>query len=693
MNHETVAISQLLMDLIHPYEASPNVLDGYTGFLLHCLKHSGLYDEINKSTPVRPALENLKKRLLPYSSTYSQTANRGNSELKDSTLSASEVIYNVGWPLSIPKIQSTQPDISGNSLDWDWTMIHAYLTIVLPNNEAEAKAQEHIKFYNELFEYFSGAFLNTQPPQTQLIADSLFALIDLLLPRDWGKTIIENSTSIKNALTLSVHSLRKHDNPRNDTPAWSHLKCVTNLMKSSAGVEVLKKWNIQPALLVLSSHITNLPAAKLTMSMLNLYPEFEFVSPVFSKFLASPNIEISNIAVDSLRDKRQKTKNFFQTAFKSLVVPYLKTAAEMPDAAKRMPMILSAFFEFLVDDKEAIEYAAQDVDVHKILTKWGPLGYAILFSSQKSLKLCDPPGLVKWWMEDGNHLYLKAFDLASEASFTGKLKEASLSIPDIIVKGKSLMTPPHLFGELSKHEEGVELIKPYIPTLIQQCASKSARDAREAFFALAHFASSPLTTKIVEENDIPNVMLQAAVNSNSLMLRGTLISCFSLFAQSDYFTKFLISSNWEVIKFGEHQAVVPSDPYAFAHRSEHSDKITINDIPIPAGHEEVCNTLIGLLSPLTSNQCRQTLSNYKAELKLPEVVLFTHSLIGEYPFPDELRKQLELIIEGTPLHVLTEESIKEIDPQLLSEAEARFEIINKRGFNEPEGMRTFPLTN
>jgi len=103
--------------------------------------------------------------------------------------------------------------------------------------------------------------------------------------------------------------------------------------------------------------------------------------------------------------------------------------------------------------------------------------------------------------------------------------------------------------------------------------------------------------------------------------------------------------------------------------------------------------LIGLLSPLTSNQSKQTLSNYKAELKLPEVVTFTHSIIGEYSFPDEIRKQLEQIIEGIPLRVLPKETIGEIKPELMSEAEARFSIIDKRGFDEPEGMRSFPLTN
>jgi hypothetical protein len=465
------------------------------------------------------------------------------------------------------------------------------------------------------------------------------------------------------------------------------------MMKSSEGVAVLQKWNIQPALLDLSSHIVNLRVAKHVMSMLDLYSQFDFVAPVFSQFLASPNIEISGIALDSLREKRQEAKELFGTAFKSLIIPCLKTAATMPDAAKRMPMILSAFFEFMVDDKDAIEYAAQDIDIHKVLTQWGPLGYAILLSSPKSLSLCDPSDLVNWWMEDGNRRYIKVFDLASEASLTGKIREASLSTPEIIARGKTVMTPPHIFGELSKHVQGVELIKPHIPALIQQCGSKSVRDIRGAFFALAQFASSPLAAEIVEENDIPNVMLQAALGSNSLLLRGTLISCFSLFAQNDYFTKFLIDNNWEVIKFGERQAVVPSDPYSFASRSEHHDKMTCDDIPVPQGYEDVCNTLIGIINPLTASQCKQTLNNYKAEMKLPEVATFTHSIIGEYTFNDEIRKQLEQIIEGVPLRVLPNETIDEIKPELMSEAEARFSIIDKRGFNEPEGMRSFPLTN
>ena len=694
INHEAFPIAQILLDLIHIYEPVQSVLDGYTGLLLSYLKKSTLLDEILNPLAQIPQLDTIKKRLFPYLTNINnitQQQKKGNpSSTSNSKANTPDLLSNIIWPVSLPKISTNIPDLTAEN--WDWNSIHSYLAIVLPHNEIESKGSEQKKFYNTLIDYFSKSFNSTQPPQTQTIAESLYALVNLLIMKDWGVSIIEKSDSLKKNMQLSIENLLTNNNVKMDTPVWAFFKCVSIMIKSHQGVAILKNWDMSQQLIKFASSISSLAPAKVAMSMLDLYPEFDFVCPIYSCFMSSPKLEIATMAIDTLKEKKPTVQNFFETSFIRLIVPTVKAAAKAQDSAKRLPIILEALFELFIEDKRCIEFCANDSEMHKVLTQFAPLGYSYLFSAPVSLKYSDAPGLVKWWMENGNHLYLKAFDLASELSFTGKAKEASAQIPGILTCNKSIKLPPHLFGEISKHESGIELVKPYLDQLIQQCSSKSVRDQREAFFALAAFASSPLTSKIIEEKDIANVMLQSTLSSSSLMLRGTLISSFSIFAQSDYFTNFLISNKWEIVKFGVRQAVVPSDPYAFVKRSDHSDKLAHNEVPVPQGHEEVCSVLMGLLSPITSQKSKQILSNYKKELFTPECACYIRSIIGEYPFPDDTVDQLDKIITSVPLRKIHKKEYKDkCNPRLYAEALARIAVIDKRGFDEPEGMKTFEI--
>ena len=408
--------------------------------------------------------------------------------------------------------------------------------------------------------------------------------------------------------------------------------------------------------------------------------------------MTSPNLSISNLAVEALSDKKCRTRDFFETAFKHIVVPYAKQAANESDAAKRMPIILTSLFEFIHDDMQSIEYCVRGQELLNVLSQNAPLGYSYLFASPLILNYNIVTPLIEWWLDSKNHMYTHAFDIASEAAFTGKHKDACYALPGILSLRRTMMMPPHLFGELSKHSQGVSILTQYIPSLLQCLQSKSTNDQRRAFFALAHFASSPLTTKIVSENDIAGKMLDAALTSKSLVLRGTLVSCFSIFAQSDYFTKFLIEHDFEVCKYGTHSSVVPCDPYTFVVRTEHTDKLSLSDVRVPPGHESVCDVLMGLLSPLTSNQSKQTLANYKKEMYDPEVACFTHQILGEYPFPEDVCRQLEQITVNVPLRSFDVcEYEKCCDQRVLAEAKARLSALANIGFKDPEGMREFPI--
>ena len=434
-------------------------------------------------------------------------------------------------PVQNNRILINCPELPQDNTGWDWNYIYNYLTIVLPNNPKEAYGAPQTVFYKDLLNYFSGPFMTIEPTRTHDVADSLVALVKLLLSNDTGLKMLENCVNFKNALTLSVHSLRKHDSPRNDSPAWSHFRTVCMMMTMSQGIGILQKWDIQPALITLSSAITNIPSATFAMSMLQLYPEFDFASPVYMKFMLSPKVEISHIAIQSLREKRF-VKNYFETAFVNLIIPYFKqlvSTFKQDQINQRISPILQLLYEVVQDDPKATEYCANDKEVHSILCKYGPIGYSYIFSTPTALSNCTVSDVVDWWMEDGNNDYFLAFDKAVEQSFLKKPKPAVDAYPGLTpLDEKTIVLPPHLFGMMSKYEKGVEILAEQVPYLIQILDnSVNIDDIRGAMFALAHFASSLLSLEYVKKYNIPGKLLETATNSSSLVIHW--ISLFMSF--------------------------------------------------------------------------------------------------------------------------------------------------------------------
>lgn len=685
MPHTSEALSSILCEILEPWHPHPTVRTAYTGFILYYLRISGLMDIIKKKLPNTDQAIHI---LEPYDSI--ETPFQNQIEVTETSMNTVETFRATMKPVTNTRISIECPSLGSDSQQWDWNAIYNYLTIILANNPKEVYGSAQLQFYNALISYFSGPFLTVDTFKTHDISDSLFALIRLLLDYDWGAKILESSIILKNALTLSVHSLRKHDSPRNDSPAWSHFKCVCTMMKRSEGIKILNHWEIQPVLINLSSAITNLPCACLAMSMLELYPEFEFASPVFMKFLLSPKLDISNIAVQSLSEKKHMT-NYFETAFKKLIVPYIKQLVSFSPAEiqARMPNILQLFFQVVIQTPEAPEYIGQDNELQSILFKYGPLGYSYIFSTPTSLMHCNIKQIIEWWMTTGNAMYVDAFDKAIELSFNKKAKDIAALYPGMIALDvDAIVRPPHLFGVLAKHTEGIKLLTPFIPRLINMVNGDDLLLIRQGMFALAHFASSPLATMLVSNNDIHNVIFKCAMESDSMVLRGTLLNCFTIIGESQQFYNFLDANGWELAKFGGYTISAPVDFDNFTKR-ECEDNETKDDLTPPQGYEAICRAVVGLLSPLQAGQCKAEISKYKDQVRTPQFAIFVHKALGRYNFTDDVRRSLEGLVEGVPLMQPVEFTSTE---RAQSEARARIAIIAKRGMNEAEGLRKFPIT-
>ena len=489
-------------------------------------------------------------------------------------------------------------------------------------------------------------------------------------------------------MTLAVHTLRKKENPRKECYEWAFFTVVARLMSRADGIALLNRWGMQPALIELADKMTNLPTAQHAMSMLELFPEFGFVAPIYTAYLNSSNPAISESALESLQAKRHRTPNFHVAGFRQILVPYVKATAAKGQS-DRLTHALRAVYEDIKSDPRCLDFAANDVQLHKVLCTHGPIGYSLLLASPAAVPVCDVDGLIQWWFDTGNRTYTKVFDAAVTASFEDTIAATAKNQPAIISTNGVAFVPPHLFGELAKHEAGLSKLTPHIPKLVEELHSKSTHSQRDAMYALAHFASSPLADSIVEKYDLAAQMLDAAMQSSSFVLRGALLTAFSLVHQSHYFVTFLRAHNWEVFRFGRSFAVVPSDPIAFVQRSGHSKKVTAPHLPVPKGAKEICRYLVALISPLTSSSAKSYCEAHKEELLVPEVALYAARILGGYCFADEVRRYLWHRTENVSL--MGRGAFVEGDERDKAEARARLFVITKRGANEPEGARTFDV--
>jgi hypothetical protein len=175
----------------------------------------------------------------------------------------------------------------------------------------------------------------------------------------------------------------------------------------------------------------------------------------------------------------------------------------------------------------------------------------VLLLSEDCLDPRVVAGEVAWWMETGIDEYVKLYDLAIQAVFTGRL--ADIQMPAIYNFDGSTIVPRHLFGELAKTDAGRNKLSPIVDSLVMRLdEEKSIPKLRGIFFALGHFASVSEPMAIVEK------LLKVESRFHSHVLRGTLIVALSLIPVTDELSLVVQKFDWEVFQFGARHSVIPS---------------------------------------------------------------------------------------------------------------------------------------
>ena len=698
LNYETGSIIRIFNDLLRLGGPKNSILNNYCGFLLNYLKENKFIYYIEKLLEDKLSIENFYKNLLPYINNFNINNNNINNNnnnninnnnkilLKSNLNEPISIIYKINRSLICSRIpiKIQEIELNGSGLTWDWYIIYNFINIILKHNEIESQNLLCKNFYNNLLDFFSNGFLSSEPPQTQIMTETLFSLFELLIFNKWGYLIIENHQMLRSTMLLSIHSLRKNEIINKEMPVWSHFRCICKMMNKINSINILNKWGFKNILEDLGQIINNINTAKLVLNELEFYPESSFISPIYLKFLLSPNLEIFKLSINILKEKLNYTPNFHISGLQEILLPFIKYCYQHQEI-ERLPLILNFLFKLILLNEKYLNISSNDKELHKILFLINPIGYSYLFSNSQSILLCNNlEEIILWWLEKGNKKYIKSFDLAISSSFEGEFKDLLNKEPSIIIFNGFCKIPPHLFGELSKSYQGVNYLVPYIKFLINKCESNNIKEIRSAFFALSHFSSNINSIEYVKEFKIPEILLKISLLSNSLILKSTLINCFSLFYKSKEFENFLVLNNWHIYQFGNYECVLPLNYKEFFERKNLKIKklknfkiINFNKLK----YKEFYENLIGFLNPIFNEKCKEFIKLNEYLFEESEICLYCHKILGNYNFNNEIKKYFHNLLKNKSLKKINKEI--EINEEILNECQAKlYYILQNNKFNE-----------
>ncbi|EAY13914.1 hypothetical protein TVAG_028670 [Trichomonas vaginalis G3] len=610
-----------------------SILTPYRSYLISYLIQNNIIESLSAVSSNQDALELLNELVRLSCTKTSQiddlpttfTSNQG-SFVKDPEGSSSELftLFNI-FSTGIPSKDILSLVSNEDPLQLDWTQIHNLILRVLPYDETMALAAASRNFYDSLLNFFTNQFMTINISQQKIIVDVLYSFFDFLLPREYGFAIIASSNALQNLFLLSIHNISCNHNLDPTAPLVQVFKFLCSIIVKNEGTKLIQQWEIANTIFKSIAAIQSLSVAKLIIESIKLYPCTTIAAPMYLRLLMSKVHPISHEAILGLYKKVKETPNFHINVFLKILVPFIKHL-DISKGEEMFPLALTCLCDIMMMDNACIIDIMGDSQMHSILSRRSHAIYSLILSREEALSLANTDNEIEWWLTKGNLEYVSLYNNAVEKAFSEK-------------SDKEINIPPHLFGQLSKTQTGLAMLSTVIPRLIDDCNNKENIDIqRGAFFAIGHLASQA-PEMIVSALDLASIIYNAAMNSYSYTLRGTLIVCLSLFAKTKYLSRFLEEKGWQIVNFKEETAVVPSDPTSLIVRLPEDEFETEDEGPRYKGK---FSSLIMQLSNIITmkaakSQLVQIYREQQDELLRTENALAAMEQISEYSFNAEAR--------------------------------------------------------
>jgi hypothetical protein len=538
--------------------------------------------------------------------------------------------------------------------------------VLLPHSEREAQSPSARLFLSKLLDYFGTTFAAQPTKDVGMASDALVKLINFLVLKPWTQAILVSNRALPAALLLAFKTVGAESvSPK--SAVWALVSCLLKLIVDQFGVQLVMKWSMIGELEKAAQASTHVESVTRLLKSLTFVPVYSLAQVLYLRYLKSPNAAIAAAALAELASKAKTTPAFHAHGFEGMVLEYLPSLDERTQKGQ-LSKSLNLLCELLMTSPDCLKVAAKTAPLHKSLPNLSHYVYSVLCSEADAIDLSVVYGELKWWLETGLREYVSIYDKACAVSFDPTVPiEAFPSI--VIVDGLPLV-PPHLFGRLARTDTGIQMLLPHLPVVFELCAAPDVDSRRAGFLALGQFASSPATADYVSELGIVELLIEAAFELKSFMLRGTLLAALSMVAINSRTTEVLARYNFQLFKFGPHACVVPVTPDVVLIPVRPRKVVVPEREVLPSKYAEFATML---MNPINRAGAMRELGaaqrdNRAAEMGTVENSMFVQTLLGKHTFPAEQRQLLLNLFRQVPVMAGTD---TQTDPRMEAEAAAR----------------------
>ena len=577
-------------------------------------------------------------------------------------------------PPQNPIINVSEINLAMEPTLWDWAAIKQVLTIVLPHSETEANSQPARLLYSKLFDFFSSSFLMVSAAKFGPIPQSMLAMIELLMKWQWGFLIIESNAPFKNTVSRVLDEICGETPIEANSPIWMIFRAISLLMCRNEGVATLSRWGILSKLQKLGATCKNIQNAENVLCRISLYPDPELSVAVFAKFLSSTKDEgMHKAALDELRAKQNEPGNFCTNVFNGIIMPHIKELYGSTSTSK-LKRCLALFNEVIKTHEDCLLAAAQDMQMHQLLSNSNKSIYAMVLAANEAQRFCDIEKEIDYWIEEGNKKYVEVFDVASTASFMNTVDAVIVDYPEILKTGRHAQIPAHLFSELSKNQTGRDMLEKKLPLVIEKCSSKSIKERRGAILAIAHFCSIPENAEVADSMDLVDCVI-SALNRTSYVLLGTVTTALSMFFATQHFME-SISQKFKLVRSAGKTAIIPCDVLSMLDDQEEKFETCVPSCEVPEALKPVYTLVMQLSNQLLIKETKTTLNNIIKSDNSPFIdpgfAFLINKTMSQCTIQADIRANLYQILDGTPLMRLNAIEV-EIDKREMSIANIMIE--------------------
>ncbi|RWS04250.1 rapamycin-insensitive companion of mTOR-like isoform X1, partial [Dinothrombium tinctorium] len=459
--------------------------------------------------------------------------------------------------------------------NWDWSLIGSILK--WPGDSFK-------KFEDSIHKNFIKKLLNFYKPTSKLFSHIDNSdergreycvvgchLIDFLLEAEESKAFdyideflmdlglcfvqitVENAPS--NAILSPTRML--------STLSHSYFLFIGRLSNSNKGRKLLEKAGIYQYLLDLISLSSHEAYMKLIVSSLDYTQEGHFTRTLLTKVLTATS-----------ESARLYATNYMGVLLRAGVQDFRKWALELlaQQLCDKNPAVVIAAAEIMDEALESEENLESLIQLRPSLLHIGDRGLLLLIrylSSINGFKFLSEANFLSYeierWRKTFNFKYVKIVeDLLNETLTYHQRSEDGTYGRRMDRKNttkKSAFVPPHLYGQLAKHQEGIQiLLKEDLLTPIY-FAIREADFSTEmkiltlkaALWAVGHVASSSLGFQLIFESEIISCIIAMAAQAPVLSIRGTCFYVLGLIASTSDGADYLKDFGWEAVRHSHNE--------------------------------------------------------------------------------------------------------------------------------------------